>query len=90
GEVFPCGYLPVEAGNIRSEPFSDIWERAEVFETLRNSDLLKGKCGVCEYKKVCGGCRARAFAKFGDFLDEEPYCIYQPRIGRRQRWIYSA
>jgi len=78
GEVFPCGYLPVEAGNIRSEPFGEIWEHAEVFEKLRNPDLLKGKCGICEYKKVCGGCRARAFAQTGDFLDEEPYCIYQP------------
>jgi heme b synthase len=80
GEVFPCGYLPVEAGNIRNEPFSEIWERAEVFEKLRNPDLLKGKCGLCEYKKVCGGCRARAYAQFGDFLDEEPYCIYQTRL----------
>ncbi|MBC8232571.1 radical SAM protein [bacterium] len=82
GEVFPCGYLPVTAGNIRSEPFSEIWERAEVFKELRNPELLKGKCGLCEYKKVCGGCRARAFAQFGDFLDEEPYCIYQPKTRR--------
>jgi len=81
GEMFPCGYLPVEAGNIRNEPFNEIWEGAEVFKKLRNSDLLTGKCGICEYKKVCGGCRARAFAQVGDFLDEEPYCIYQPRTG---------
>jgi heme b synthase len=80
GEVFPCGYLPLEAGNIRNEAFSEIWERAEVFQKLRNPDLLTGKCGLCEYKKVCGGCRARAFAQVGDFLDEEPYCIYQPRV----------
>ena len=80
GQVFPCGYLPVEAGNVRHQPFGEIWENASLFETLRRPELLKGKCGVCEYIKVCGGCRARAYGEVGDLLEEEPYCIYQPPI----------
>jgi heme b synthase len=79
GEVFPCGYLPVEAGNIHKDRFKDIWESSEVFANLRDPDALKGKCGVCEYKKVCEGCRARAFyEKNGDYMEEEPYCTYEP------------
>lgn len=78
GQVFPCGYLPVEAGNVLKEPFKDIWDRSTVFEKLRNPDLLGGKCGICEYKKVCEGCRARAFYETGDYMEEEPYCIYEP------------
>lgn len=79
GEVFPCGYLPVEAGHVRRERFADIWERSPVFARLRDADLLGGKCGPCEFKTVCAGCRARAYAATGDFLAEEPFCAYQPR-----------
>lgn len=57
GEVFPCGYLPVEAGHVKKQKFADIWKNSPVFEKLRNPDLLEGKCGDCEYKKVCEGCR---------------------------------
>jgi len=79
GQVFPCGYLPVEAGNIHRQEFKKIWDYSEVFANLRNPDLLKGKCGICEYKKVCEGCRARAYyEKDGDYMEEEPYCIYEP------------
>ncbi len=79
GEVFPCGYLPVEAGHIRKEKFGDIWSNSEVFANLRDMDKLGGKCGVCEYKTVCEGCRARAFFQTdGDYMAEEPYCIYEP------------
>ncbi len=78
GDVYPCGYLPVRAGNIRKQPFRMIWERSEVFNELRDPGKLKGKCGVCEYRMVCGGCRARAYASTGDYLDEEPYCVYVP------------
>jgi len=85
GEVFPCGYLPVEAGHIRRERFADIWERSPVFARLRDPDLLGGKCGPCEFKMVCAGCRARAYAATGDFLAEEPFCAYQPRRGGRPR-----
>ncbi len=80
GEVFPCGYLPVEAGNIRRQNLREIWEKSELFADLRNPELLKGKCGACEYKKVCEGCRARAYYDSGgDYMAEEPYCIYVPK-----------
>ncbi len=58
GEVFPCGYLPVEAGNIREQPFRQVWEYSPLFSEMRDPDALDGKCGLCEFKKVCGGCRA--------------------------------
>ena len=80
GEVFPCGYLPVEAGNIRQQPFREIWENSPLFTELRNPDLLGGKCGLCEFKKVCGGCRARAYGMTAEYLGEEPFCTYEPRV----------
>lgn len=79
GEVFPCGYLPVNAGNVKTQSFAEIWDDSKVFKNLRNPDLLEGKCGICEYKKVCEGCRARAFYQSGNYLSEEPYCIYEPK-----------
>jgi heme b synthase len=78
GEVFPCGYLPVVAGNVLQRPFSEIWENSAVFEQLRDTSNLKGKCGICEYRNVCEGCRARAFGETQDYLAQEPYCTYQP------------
>jgi heme b synthase len=78
GEVFPCGYLPVEAGNIRRQRFADIWEHSELFTELRNPDLLTGKCGLCHFKSLCSGCRARAYGMVGDYLAEEPFCVYNP------------
>jgi radical SAM protein with 4Fe4S-binding SPASM domain len=78
GQVFPCGYLPVEAGNIKNTRMKDIWEKSGVFALLRRPDLLKGKCGICRYRRICMGCRARAFYKSGDYMDEEPYCVYEP------------
>ncbi len=78
GEVFPCGYLPVSAGNVLKQDFAEIWRSSEVFERLRDPDLLTGKCGRCQFKGVCGGCRARAFHEFGDYLAEEPFCVYEP------------
>jgi len=80
GEVFPCGYLPVIAGDLRKQKFVDIWRDAEVFNALRDTGNLKGKCGCCEFRNVCMGCRARAFAATGDYLDEEPFCVYEPRM----------
>ena len=79
GEVYPCGYLPVLAGDLNKQSFAEIWENASVFQELRNTDKLKGKCGYCEFRNICMGCRARAFAATGDYLDEEPFCVYQPR-----------
>jgi radical SAM protein with 4Fe4S-binding SPASM domain len=80
GEIYPCGYLPVIAGDLRKQSFTEIWENAEVFQQLRETDNLKGKCGCCEFRNVCMGCRARAYAATGDFLDEEPFCVYQPKM----------
>lgn len=82
GEVFPCGYLPVEAGNIRRQPFRDIWEGSPLFAELRDSTLLGGKCGLCEFKNICGGCRARAYGMTHAYLDEEPFCTYTPAAMR--------
>jgi len=79
GEVYPCGYLPVVAGDLRHQNFSDIWDNSTVFHELRNTAGLKGKCGCCEFRNVCMGCRARAYAATGDFMDEEPFCVYEPR-----------
>jgi len=78
GEVYPCGYLPVSAGNVRDTHFHEIWDNAKVFKDLRNEDNLHGKCGDCEYRRVCMGCRARAYAYTGNYLDPEPYCVYEP------------
>ncbi|HTZ95656.1 MAG TPA: radical SAM protein [Terriglobales bacterium] len=80
GEVFPCGYLPVIAGDLRKQRFVDIWRDAEVFNALRDTGNLKGKCGCCEFRNVCMGCRARAFAATGNYLDEEPFCVYEPKM----------
>jgi radical SAM protein with 4Fe4S-binding SPASM domain len=79
GEVFPCGYLPVEAGNVRERSFQQIWQHSPLFDEMRNPDALGGKCGFCEFKKVCGGCRARAYGMTMDYLGEEPFCTYEPR-----------
>ncbi len=79
GEVYPCGYLPVMAGDLKKQRFSEIWESAPVFQQLRDTGNLKGKCGYCEFRNICMGCRARAYAQTGNYLDEEPFCIYQPK-----------
>lgn len=78
GEVFPCGYLPVSSGNIKEIPFPTIWRDSHVFADLRDGSKLGGKCGVCEYKRVCMGCRARAFSQDHDYLAEEPNCNFIP------------
>ena len=78
GVVQPCGFLNVDCGNVLRTSFADIWRHSEVFSVLRNLKNLKGKCGECEFRKVCGGCRARAYEATGDFMDEEPLCSYQP------------
>ncbi|GAB4407776.1 MAG: heme b synthase [Anaerolineae bacterium] len=79
GEVFPCGYLPVSAGNIRQQRFAEIWQGSPLFAELRDPDLLTGKCGVCQFKALCSGCRARAYGMTGDYLAEEPFCAYDPQ-----------
>lgn len=78
GDVQPCGYLPVCVGNVKRQKFGDIWRNSEVFASLRDPARLKGKCGACGYRKLCEGCRARAFAATSDFLAEDPDCFYTP------------
>ncbi|MHB8985874.1 MAG: putative heme d1 biosynthesis radical SAM protein NirJ2 [Eubacteriales bacterium] len=80
GVVLPCAYLNVAAGNVREKPFGEIWESAEVFRTLRDGKF-KGGCGSCHFQKVCGGCRARAYFYHGDYMAEEPWCLYHGRKG---------
>ncbi|MBR9989912.1 MAG: TIGR04053 family radical SAM/SPASM domain-containing protein [Gemmatimonadetes bacterium] len=79
GEIFPSGFLPVSAGNVRSDDLVDVYRNSDLFRTLRDRSLLKGKCAVCEYLKVCGGSRARAFAITGDYLESEPFCAHVPQ-----------
>ncbi len=83
GKVKGCGYLDVEAGDIRKQGFAQVWADSPLFRQLRDLANLKGKCAVCEYKRICGGCRARAYEATGDYLEAEPYCIYEPEVIRR-------
>jgi len=81
GEVQPCAYLNISIGNVRETPFSQIWAESPVFKELRSLNY-KGGCGRCKYKLACGGCRARAaFYNNGDYMAEEPWCLYQGRTG---------
>ncbi len=83
GNVLPCSYFPKPAGNIRESSFKEIWEGSALFKDLRDFKKYKGKCGSCEFINVCGGCRARAYSVYGDYLEEEPFCSYVPRkIGK--------
>lgn len=79
GEVLPCSYFPKSAGNLKEQPFREIWENSELFQNLRNFSSYKGRCGVCEYLNVCGGCRARAYCLKDDYMEEDPFCTYIPR-----------
>lgn len=79
GNVMPCSYLPISAGNVYQKKFQDIWENSELLKHFRSYENYKGRCGSCEYIKVCGGCRARAYMMKGDYLSEEPFCNYQPK-----------
>ena len=79
GQVQPCGYLELNCGNIREQSFREIWENSTIFRDLRDFGKYRGKCGGCEYVKVCGGCRARAYESTGDYLAEEPLCLYRPK-----------
>jgi len=78
GQVQPCGYLELNCGDVREKTFREIWASSGIFQNLRNTNGYQGKCGRCEYRKVCGGCRARAYEISGDYMAEEPYCVYEP------------
>jgi radical SAM protein with 4Fe4S-binding SPASM domain len=79
GEVFPSGFLPFAAGSVRSDSLSRIYRDSPIFQQLRDDSQLGGKCGACEFRHICGGSRARAYALTGDPLGEEPCCSYVPK-----------
>ncbi len=78
GNAYPSGFLPITAGNVRNTSIKDIYRHSPIFQELRSPDLLKGRCGRCEYRTICGGSRSRAYALTGDYLAEDPSCIYVP------------
>ena len=78
GDVTPCPYMTVVAGNVRDQSFGEIWRTSSVLQELRDRKRLKGRCGRCEFAELCGGCRCRAYAAYGDYLQEDPACRYQP------------
>ena len=77
GDVYPCTFLPVKVGNIREQSLTDIWRNSKVLNELRDRSLLKGKCGECEYRETCGGCRGRAYACTGDYMETDPVCLQE-------------
>ncbi len=78
GEIFPSGFLPISAGNVRTDDLVEVYRHAPLFQRLRDRSLLKGKCGVCEYREICGGCRARAYALTGDCFSADESCAFTP------------
>ncbi len=78
GDITPCPYMTAVAGNVRDQSFADVWRTSSVLNELRDLRQLKGRCGRCEFKELCGGCRCRAYAVYGDYLQEDPACRYQP------------
>jgi len=78
GNVTPCPYLPLSVGNVTREAFGELWAHSEMFASLRNPSL-KGRCGRCEFHMMCGGCRARAYAFYGDYMEEDPWCAFTPK-----------
>lgn len=79
GDVYPSGFLPLKAGNVRLRSLVDIYRSSEVFLKVRDVNNFEGKCGLCEYRKICGGSRARAFAHTGNPAGSDPVCVYQPK-----------
>lgn len=80
GGIYPSGFLPLITGNVRVDDVVAVYRHSSVFTTLRDSSLLKGKCGACPFNRVCGGCRARAYAITGDLMAADPTCSYQPAL----------
>lgn len=78
GDVTPCPYMTAVAGNVREQSFTEIWQHSPMLQELRDVQQLKGRCGKCEFNELCGGCRCRAYAASGDYLQEDPACTYQP------------
>jgi radical SAM protein with 4Fe4S-binding SPASM domain len=82
GEVNPCMLLQVDLGNIREQSITTIWESSPILAQLRQRELLKGECGVCDYKLTCSGCRGRAYEETGDLMAADPGCWIAPEIAR--------
>lgn len=82
GDVMPSGLLPIQLGNVRNQPLKEIYRESPILKDIRNPDNYKGKCGVCEYRHVCGGSRSRTYAVTGDYLESEPFCVYIPKAMR--------
>jgi radical SAM protein len=80
GEIFPSGFFPVSGGNVLDDSLTDVYRNSDLFLTLRDTSQRHGKCGICEYRNICGGSRSRAYALTGDYLAEDPRCIYQPHL----------
>jgi radical SAM protein len=80
GEIFPSGFFPVSGGNVLDHSLTDVYRNSDLFLTLRDTSQRHGKCGICEYRNICGGSRSRAYALTGDFLAEDPRCVYQPHL----------
>lgn len=78
GDIQPSGFLPITASNVRADELIEVYRESRLFNDLRDPNLLKGKCARCEFRTICGGSRARAYAMTGDYLAEEPLCTYQP------------
>ena len=78
GDVYPSGFLPLKAGNVKNESLGEIYRSSELFTSLRETSNLKGKCGRCEFRDLCGGSRARAWSMTGDVFESDPLCTYQP------------
>ncbi len=85
GEVMPSGFLPIAVGDIRKQSLAEIYRNAPVMRELRDISLLKGKCGICRHAELCGGSRSRAYAMTGDYLAEEPCCVYEPALDERKK-----
>jgi radical SAM protein len=85
GDVFPSGFLPLRAGNVREATLASLYRESELFLRLRNPSLFQGNCGACEYNRICGGSRSRAYALTGDYLATDPWCAYQPEGSGPQR-----
>jgi radical SAM protein with 4Fe4S-binding SPASM domain len=79
GDIFPSGFLPVTVGNVREMSLADAYRRTDLFRWLRDPQLLRGRCGRCEYRGICGGSRSRAFALTSDAFASDPWCVYEPR-----------
>ncbi|MBS8264371.1 radical SAM/SPASM domain-containing protein [Mesobacillus boroniphilus] len=84
GDVMPSGLLPLVGGNVREKPLAEIYRNSPIFKDLRNPDKYKGKCGVCEFRFVCGGSRSRTYAVTGDYMGSEPFCVYIPEAIRKK------